>query len=396
MSRVVVTGLGIITAIGDSVAHNRTSLMHGRSGISHAVHFLSKYTGVLPFAEIGHSTSRLAELLHIQQPGVTRTDLVALHAFKEAIADARLSAETLQDAGTALIGASTVGGICLTDELYADANHTGNGGSVFLGSYSNSACTLFLQSQYNIGGIVNTFNTACSSSANSIMYGVRLIKNGLAKRVIAGGVDTLAKFTVNGFNALMILSNEPCRPFDAARKGLNLGEGAAFLVLEREDDAAGKTIYAEVKGYGNSNDAYHPSSTSPNAQGPYLCMQKALQGAGLQPGDIDFINAHGTATENNDETESIAMRRLFDIPPPFTSTKSYTGHTLAAAGAVEAVYSILNLHHQEVYPSLNFKDVAEPVRLAPVLEYAQKDLKYVMSNSFGFGGNCSSLIFGKV
>lgn len=386
----------MITAIGDSVAHNRTSLKHGRSGISHAVHFLSKYAGVLPFAEVDHPTARLAEMLHIQQPGVTRTDLVALHAFKEAVADAGLSAETLRDAGTALIGASTVGGICLTDELYADANHTGNSGSEFLGSYSNSACTLFLQSQFKIGGIVNTFNTACSSSANSIMYGVRLIKNGLAKRVIAGGVDTLAKFTVNGFNALMILSNEPCRPFDAARKGLNLGEGAAFVVLEREEDAAGKTIYAEVKGYGNSNDAYHPSSTSPDAQGPYLCMQKALQSAGLKPGNIDFINAHGTATENNDETESIAMQRLFTIPPAFASTKSYTGHTLAAAGAVEAVYSILNLHHQEVYPSLNFKNVTEPVRLTPVLEYAQRDLNYIMSNSFGFGGNCSSLIFGKV
>lgn len=386
----------MITAIGDSVAQNRISLKHGRSGISHAVHFLSKYAGVLPFAEVDHPTARLAEMLYIQQPGVTRTDLVALHAFKEAVADAGLSAETLQDAGTALIGASTVGGICLTDELYADANHTGNSGSEFLGSYSNSAGTLFLQSQFKIGGIVNTFNTACSSSANSIMYGVRLIKNGLAKRVIAGGVDTLAKFTVNGFNALMILSSEPCRPFDAARKGLNLGEGAAFVVLEREEDAAGKTIYAEVKGYGNSNDAYHPSSTSPDAQGPYLCMQKALQSAGLQPGDIDFINAHGTATENNDETESIAMQRLFTIPPAFASTKSYTGHTLAAAGAVEAVYSILNLCYQEVYPSLNFKDVTEPVRLTPVLEYAQRDLNYVMSNSFGFGGNCSSLIFGKV
>ena len=396
MSRVVVTGIGIITAIGDSVAHNRKSLMQGLSGIGHAVHFQSKYTGVLPFAEIKYSTPHLAEKLQIHQSGATRTDLVALHAFREAIKDANLSGEILMSANTALIGASTVGGMCLTDEMYADANHTGDQGSEYLGSYPNNACTMFLQAQYNIGGIVNTFNTACSSSANSIMYGARLIKNGLAKRVIAGGVDTLAKFTVNGFNSLMILSNEPCRLFDAARKGLNLGEAAAFVVLEKEEDATGKTIYAEVKGYGNSNDAYHPSSTSPEADGPFLCMQRALKAAGLNPGDIDFINAHGTATENNDETESIAMKRLFETLPKFASTKSYTGHTLGAAGAVEAVYGILNLHHQEVYPSLNFKDAIEATKLIPVQEYTTKNLNYVMSNSFGFGGNCSSLVLGKI
>lgn len=394
MARVVVTGIGIITAIGDSVADNRNSLINARSGIGPAVHFQSKYTGILPFAEIKHATKELADSLNVHQPGVTRTDLAALHAFNEAIADAGFSAEILQSSETALIGASTVGGMCLTDEMYTDANQKGDKGSEYLGSYSNSACTMFLQHQYNIGGIVNTFNTACSSSANAIMYGAKLIKSGLAKRVIAGGVDTLAKFTVNGFNSLMILSNEPCRPFDATRKGLNLGEGAAFLVLESEEDAAGKTIYAEVKGYGNSNDAYHPSSTSPDADGPFLCMQRALQSAGLNASEIDFINAHGTATENNDETESIAMKRLFNMLPEFGSTKSYTGHTLGAAGAVEAVYSILNLHHQEVYASLNFNEAIKATQLIPVQEYANKELKYVMSNSFGFGGNCSSLIFG--
>ena len=396
MGKVVVTGMGMITAIGDSVTANRQSLLQGHSGIGRAVYFQSKYAGLLPFAEIKHSTESLRDQLKINQPGITRTDLIALHALREAVADAGLSQAVLQADSTALIGASTVGGMCLTDEMYADANEPGNKGSQYLSAYSNSACNMFLQSQYHIGGIVNTFNTACSSSANSIMYGARLLKNGLAKRVIAGGVDSLAKFTVNGFNALMILSNEPCRPFDINRKGLNLGEGAAFLVLEREEDATGKKIYAEVKGYGNSNDAFHPSSTSPEADGPFYCMKKALERAGLQPAGIDFINAHGTATENNDETESIAMLRLFETPPAFASTKSFTGHTLGAAGAVEAVYSILNLHHQEVYPSLNFNEPIATTKLVPVKEYASVPLQHVMSNSFGFGGNCSSLVFGKI
>lgn len=396
MTKVVVTGIGIITAIGDTAASNRESLRTGVSGLGYANQFQSKYTGLLPFAEIGSSTQELADNLNIHQPGTTRTDLVALHAFKEAISDAALTPEILQQADTALIGASTVGGMCLTDEMYADANLKGGQGSEYLGSYSNSACTMFLQAQYKIGGVVNTFNTACSSSANAIMYGARLIKNGIARRVIAGGVDTLSKFTVNGFNALMILSDEPCRPFDAARKGLNLGEGAAFVVLEKEEDAAGKTIYAEVKGYGNNSDAYHPSSTSPDADGPFLCMQNALESAGLQPGDIDFINAHGTATENNDETESIAMKKLFEKNiPAFASTKSYIGHTLGAAGAVGAVYSILSLQHQEVYPSLNFAQPIEATGLLPVQTFTSQTLQNVMSNSFGFGGNCTSLIFSR-
>lgn len=351
----------------------------------------------MPFGAIRSDTDTLASLLTERTPQATRTDLIGLKAMTEAIADAQLSEKTLMANTTALIGASTVGGMCLTDEMYRDANNPDpSSDSPYLEAYSNSACTLFLQTYFNIGGPVNTFNTACSSSANAIMYGARLLQNGLATKAIVGGIDSLSKYTVNGFNSLMILSPEACRPFDANRKGLNLGEAGGFLVLERAEDLPpGKKVYAVVKGFGNSNDAYHPSSTSENADGPYLCMKEALKTANLNPSDIDFINAHGTATENNDETESVAMLRLFEKVPAFASTKSYTGHTLGAAGAVEAIFSILNLHHQEVYPSLNFETPIEKTGLTPVLSYQQKELNYVMSNSFGFGGNCSSLIFGR-
>lgn len=395
MAKIVVTGLGIITAAGNSVEANRQSLMNGKTGIGRASHFKSKFTEILPFAEIPFSTTELSELLGINKAGITRTDLIAFHALRDAIFDAAISNEVLQLSSTALVGGSTVGGMCLTDELYTDANITGSSGSAYLNSYSNSANTIFLQQQFNIGGIINTFNTACSSSANAIMYGARLIKQGHAERAIVGGVDCLSKFTINGFNSLMILSPEPCRPFDNRRRGLNLGEGAAFLVLEKEEAAKGKKIYAEVKGFGNSNDAFHPSATSENGEGPYLSMKRALQSADLLPGDIDFINAHGTATENNDETESIAMVRLFENAPAFASTKCYTGHTLGAAGAVEAVFSILNLYYQEVYPALHFDTAIENTKLSPVLKYKQMSMSHVMSNSFGFGGNCTSLIFSK-
>jgi len=385
--------MGAISAIGDTVAQQHGSLVKGRSGISTLSQFPSRYAGLLPCGEVKKATSALQDILGMHEAGVTRTSLLALHAFREAIIDAGLSDTQLQSAGTALVGASTVGGMCLTDELYHDANNDSDAGSPYVHSYDNSSVTLFLQKQYGIGGVVNTINTACSSSANAILYGARLIQNGLAQRAIVGGADALAKFTINGFKSLHILSDEPCAPFDANRKGLNLGEAGAFLVLEKEEDAAGKKIHAIVAGYGNSNDSYHPSSISDNGDGPYLCMQRALAVAGLEPKAIDSINAHGTATENNDETESRAMLRLFGKVPPFVSTKSYTGHTLGAAGAIEAIFSILTLQHQEIYSSLNFNNKIDATGLMPETEYHSLPVSHIMSNSFGFGGNCSSLIF---
>jgi 3-oxoacyl-(acyl-carrier-protein) synthase len=393
LTRVFVTGMGIISPIGDNVTDNRRALIAGQQGISILSQFPSRFAGQLHCGEIKTSTESLRQKLGVTQPGITRTSLLALHAFKESIRDAQLSEDELTSPGTALIGASTVGGMCLTDELYRDANNHDNKGSEYIASYDNSSVTLFLQKQYDTGGITNTINTACSSSANAIMYGARLIQEGFADRAIVGGADSLAKFTINGFNSLFILSSDPCTPFDKNRKGLNLGEGAAFIVLEK--DIKNKKVYAELTGFGNSNDSFHASSISDEGEGPYLCMQRALQIAGLKPEDISLINAHGTATENNDETESRAMIRLFDQPPPFLSTKSYTGHTLGAAGAIEAIYSILKLHHQEMYPSVRFKEAIPSTGLIPSLEYKQLAVQHVMSNSFGFGGNCTSLIFSK-
>ncbi|MEO6306091.1 MAG: beta-ketoacyl-[acyl-carrier-protein] synthase family protein, partial [Bacteroidia bacterium] len=279
--------------------------------------------------------------------------------------------------------------------MYRDANEK-TGGSEYLSSYDFASTDIYLQKHYKIKGMVNTINTACSSSANAIMFGARLMKHGLAKRAIVGGVDSLSKFTINGFSSLGILSNQICKPFDVARKGLNLGEGAAFLILEKEEDCVGKKIYAELSGYFNSNDAFHSSSLSEQGDGPFLSMSGALKNANLKPEEIDFINAHGTGTENNDAVEITAMQHLFTTVPDFASTKSNIGHTLGASGAIEAVFSILNLDHQEVYASLNFNDPIPENGLKPVQVYKQKQIRHVLSNSFGFGGNCSSLIFSKI
>lgn len=386
--------MGLISAIGNSVAANLHALQNGLSGLGVAKFLESKYANLLPFGEVPIANEELKQRLKANEEGLTRTSLLALHAFEEAIEDAGLNPEILQQTDTLLVGASTVGGMCLTNELYYDAVQKDHG-TEYTNSYETAATASFLYKRYEMRGKLNTINTACSSSANSIIYGARLLKQGFARRAIVGGYDSLSKFTVNGFNALHILSPVPCRPFDEARQGLNLGEAGAFLVLEREEDAIGKPCYATVSGYGIANDAFHHSSLSAEGDGPYLAMKEALDIAGLEPNQISGINAHGTGTENNDEVESRAMMKLFGDPPPFSSTKSYTGHTLGAAGALEAVVSILQIKYQTLFAGLNWEIPIITTGLTPVFKNKHLEIKHIMSNSFGFGGNCSSLIFSK-
>lgn len=387
--------MGVISAIGDSLAANRKALAHGHTGIGYSGPVNSRYAGEIPFGGVRLSNAELMERMAIHDAGVSRTTLLAAHAFRQAIADAGLGSTLLTAADTALIGATTVGGMCLTDELYRDSLG-GSQDSQYLASYDGASTQQYLQKRYGLNGMVTTINTACSSSANAIQYGARLIRNNLVSRAIVGGVDSLAKYTINGFNALQILAPEACKPFDEHRQGLNLGEGAAFLVLEREEDLAGKGAYAELTGYCNVNDAYHASSLSPDGEGPFLAMQGALRSAALDASAIGYINAHGTGTENNDASESHAMIRIFGTPPPFVSTKSGTGHTLGASGAIEAAYSILNLFYQEAYPSVNFSTPIPETGLRPLTEFRPMKLEHVLSNSFGFGGNCTSLVFSAV
>ncbi|MGV3602148.1 MAG: beta-ketoacyl-[acyl-carrier-protein] synthase family protein [Dyadobacter fermentans] len=397
MGRVLVTGMGMISAIGNNVAENHESLRSGRSGIGSVSYFESLYASQLPFGEVKLSNEELKTAQNLEQSsGYTRTCLLADKAFCEAIADAGLSKGQLSSLDTALISASTVGGMCLTDQLYEDANRRSQG-SEYLEAYGCSAHTLKLIQRYRIKGFTDTINTACSSSANAIMLGARLIRSGRVKRAIVGGVDSLAKYTVNGFNALKILSSEPCKPFDVHRDGLNLGEGAAYLVLETEELAAGKKVYAEIAGYGNANDAHHPSAMSDEAVGAIRCMQEAIRSAGIEPSEIGYVNAHGTGTQNNDQVEFFGMGELFGKMPPYSSTKSFTGHTLGAAGAVEAIYSILGIVHSELFPGLNVNEPINGADHAPVSELKENyELNYVLSNSFGFGGNCTSLVFAGV
>ena len=260
--------------------------------------------------------------------------------------------------------------------------------------------TELVADKLGIRNYISTISTACSSSANAIFYGARLIKHNMLDMVIAGGTDALAKFTLNGFNTLMILDSQFCKPFDENRNGLNLGEGAGYVVLvsERVANSLKTPPTCKLSGYCNRNDAYHQTASSPDGTGSWLAMLGALENAGLQPEDIDYINLHGTGTQNNDLAEGTAIKRLFGPHyPKMSSTKSFTGHTLGASGGVEAVFSVLAAQHGIIYPNLRFATQMATLPFAPETSFLKGvAVKHVLTNSFGFGGNCSSLIFSKL
>ncbi|WP_430817705.1 beta-ketoacyl-[acyl-carrier-protein] synthase family protein [Carboxylicivirga sp. RSCT41] len=393
---IFVTGLGCISPLGFNTEQNLARLRAEKDGLVRSEYLESAYKDKKFFGEVKMNTPTLLDQLDLaDRKGLTRSDALAFAAFNEAVRHAQLKKEEIESVDTAFISASTVGGMCLTDELYRDAN-LNTDTSEYTESYNCAAHTLRIVEEYQLKGISNTINTACSSSANAVMMGMKLIRSGRVKRAVVGGVDSLAKYTVNGFNALQILSDDKCRPFDKGRDGLNLGEGAAYLVLESEEVCNDKVKFARVLGAGNTNDAYHTSSMSETADGVIACIQAALSDAGLTQDKVDYINAHGTGTQNNDQVELTGFRAVFEAIPPFSSTKSYTGHTLGAAGALEAIYSILGLMHNEIYPSLRVSELIDGFNAQPVATYTSNtEINTVLSNSYGFGGNCTSLLFGR-
>ena len=394
--RIVITGMGIVSAIGTSVEENLEALLKRESGLGRLSLFDSIYKDQIQVGEVKLTDKELEESLQMDlNDNYTRTTLLGIYAAKQAVENA--SIEDINDCRTGLISSTSVGGMDYIERYYTEFA-TNPQVVKYITSQEAGASTDKIANYLGLKGYVSTISTACSSAANAIMMGCRMIKSGKLDRVIVGGTDALSKFTVNGFNTLMILSDSLNSPFDQDRKGLNLGEAAAYIVIEKESIAknANRAILGVVSGYGNANDAFHQTASSENGEGAYLAMEKALTMAGLESNQIDYINAHGTATPNNDLSEGRAIERIFvDKVPYFSSTKPYTGHTLAAAGAIEAVYSLLAIEHQKVFANLNFKTPMEELNIQPQTETLDLPLQHVMSNSFGFGGNCSTVIFSK-
>lgn len=395
-SKVYVVNTGIITAIGDNTQECLQSLLSEKSGISKAEYLETAHKDEFPVGEVKADNQKLASRAGVNERW-PRTALLSAIAVKECITP---YADNTQNYRTGFFSANTVGGMDLTENVYGDIVEDIT--KVDTQNFINHECgavTDLVAKHFGINDYVTTISTACSSSANSIMMAVQMIDAGMLDIAIAGGADALSKFTLNGFNTLMILDKEPCQPFDENRRGLNLGEGAGYLLLMSEQamqECNAKAI-CTISGYANANDAYHQTASSPDGTGNTLAMKNALAKARLQPTDINYINLHGTGTDNNDSSESIAVTNIFGSKVPYASTtKAYTGHTLGAAGGVEAVFSALAIKHGAIFPTLRLGTQLQSIDWEVVTE-VKKDVEvnHVLSNSFGFGGNCSTLIFSK-
>lgn len=395
--KICISGLGIVTAIGRNCEETLQSLINEKSGIGKS-RFLQTNHNDIPMAEFPLSNEEMMNYLGIPTDEViTRASLLGIYAAKEAIKNSGILENRTYRVG--FISGTTVGGMDKSELFYNDflENDTKTD---YISAHSCGACTEKIASYFGEFDFITTISTACSSAANAVLLGANLIKTGVLDAVIVGGTECLTKFHLNGFNTLMILDKNPCRPFDATRAGLTLGEGAAYIVIESEEliKSRGKEPLCYLSGYGNSCDAYHQTASSPEGKGAILAMSKALEMSGLKPNEIDYINAHGTGTPNNDESEGRAIETVFaDRIPMVSSTKSFTGHTTSAAGGVESVISILCLQNGIVPANLNFVEPMKEISFKAV-EKTQRGvaLNHILSNSFGFGGNNTSLIFSKV
>lgn len=395
--KIYISGLGIATAIGRNCEETLQSLIDEKSGVGKS-RFLQTNHSDIPMAEFSLSNEEMMAYLNVPADDViTRASLLGIYAAKEAIEKSGILVNRNYRVG--FISGTTVGGMDKSELFYIDFLEN-NSKTDYISAHSTGACTEKIASYFGEFDFITTISTACSSAANAVLLGANLIKTGVLDAVVVGGTECLTKFHLNGFNTLMILDKNPCRPFDATRAGLNLGEGAAYIVLESESllKSRGKQPLCALSGYGNSCDAYHQTASSPEGDGAILAMRKALEMSGLKPSEINYINAHGTGTLNNDESEGRAIESVFagDLPM-ISSTKSFTGHTTSAAGGVEAVISILCLQHSFVPANLNFKEPMQEISFKPVEKTTKGvDLQHILTNSFGFGGNNTSLIFSKI
>ena len=391
---ILITGTGVVSAIGLNKNETLDALLNNRSGVGPLVYLKTDHKE-FPVGEVKLSDAEMRKRLNINDNAITtRTALMGMIALDEALKDAKLTSDMLPKIG--FISGTTVGGMDMSEQYYLD--YIGEGThKEYIAVHDCGSCSEMTANHFGKFAFITTLSTACSSAANAIILGANMIRCGEADIVVVGGSECITKFHLNGFNALMILDTKPCRPFDATRAGLNLGEGAAYLVLETEESAKRRGVKAQaiLSGYGNACDAFHQTASSPDGEGAYRAMKEALQLADIQPDKVDYINAHGTGTPNNDVSESQAMIRLFGKNvPPMSSTKPFTGHTTSASGSIEAVFCILALQHGFLPVNLNFSQPMED-GIVPVHQSVKKELKHILCNAFGFGGNDSSLLLSK-
>lgn len=385
----MLTHLALANPLGLGVEAMARALRDSRSGLRandfddcNLQTFIGRVDGIETepvAAELAHfdcRNNRLAQLA-LRQNG-----------FDDAVARARRKYGASRIA--VLIGTST-SGIRETELAYRNRMADGSLSATLRYRYSHNVFSVadFVRCRLRLEGPAVAISTACSSSAKVFANARRFIDCGLCDAAVAGGVDSLCMTTLHGFASLELLSPQPCRPCDAERSGISIGEAAGFALLERGVEAE-----VALLGYGESCDAHHMSSPHPEGEGAYLAMRRALECAHLEPDDIDYINLHGTATKANDLAEDRAVFRLFGGKTPVSGTKGWTGHALGAAGISEAIICALCLRDGLVPETLNARTLDPRLKSRVVLRSESAALKRVMSNSFGFGGSNCSLVFG--
>ncbi len=393
--KIAITGAGIISAIGNDKEQTLSALREGRSSIGVMRHLQSCHKE-LPVGEVELTDEELKVKVGLNQDAeISRTTLLGIEAVRQALDEAKIKKQ--EGKKIIFISGTTVAGMDITEKHFNLASSDEIEDYSFIRQHECGSSTEAIAEHFGIFDECTTISTACSSAANAIALGALMLKEGKTDIVVAGGTEALSLFHLNGFNSLMILDHEQCRPFDSTRQGLNLGEGAGYIVMEREDSAheRGVETLAYVTGYGNACDAFHQTASSDDGEGAYLAMTEAIRMAGLEPRDIQYVNAHGTGTPSNDKSESAALRRVFgNTLPSISSTKSATGHTTSASGGIETVICLIAMRNGIIPASIGFKS-ADAECVNPVREVIEKRIDNVMCNSFGFGGNDTSIIISR-
>jgi 3-oxoacyl-[acyl-carrier-protein] synthase II len=401
--RVVVTGIGIVAAIGRTLADFSGGLFSGTCGIRE----ISLFDTTGYKCKLGGQVSDEAFRLQLT-PGETkrtsRCDLLGLIAAKEAISNSRIHLNSYHRDRIGVIMGGGAGGM-LSWEKFRRTLFKERFRPMPSLVLASAPCTLtdLIANHYGFNGIRSTIATACSSSANAIGYAYDLIRSNALDRVITGGSEAFSELTFAGFNSLKVMSSEPCQPFDSNRTGLSLGEGSGIMLLEDLELAEKRnaTVYAEVIGYALNSDAFHMTSPDPEGKGMIRVMVNALKRSGIDADQVDYINAHGTATKMNDQVEAMAIRKVFGDRSlneiTVSSTKSMIGHCLGASGALEAIATILALCDQKAPPTIHLDNPDPNCMLNHVANVSKKQrIRVALSNSFAFGGNNTSLVFKRV
>ncbi len=402
--RVVVTGLGTVNAIARNTATFHSALRAGKCGIGPVTVFDPGEFRTQTGGEVRGFIPRAELPAAITSKRLSRSDAMAMVAAIEALTDAGLfplPEHLLPEIGVVIGGGA--GGMLECETVYRDYLLGGRQKPAY-SAFAAFACASSadqIACQLRLMGPKTTFMTACSSGATAIGYARDLVQTGAARAIVCGGTEPLCRITYSAFNSLQAVDPEYCKPFAQNRQGMSLGEGAGVMILEDLDHAIqrGARIYGEMLGYGVSCDAHHMTSPDPEGGGAVLAMGRALADAGLGPESVDYINAHGTGTPANDKIETKAIKQLFGQRAyriPVSSSKSMTGHTLGAAGAIEAIVSLLALYHGFVPPTIHSTSPDPECDLDYVTSGVRDgDLRVVLSNSFAFGGNNTALVFGK-